>query len=1086
MFWRTDRSESSGSAGDSGSRVRSGRSSTDQSRGRRPVAVRRSELEAIFDGVTDLIRVIDTESHELLYANDAVGQGKAELAGEKCYFAIHGRGSPCSSCSIPRLLASGGGTVIVRESFDETRRVWHRHADRLIEWPDGRSVCLEIATDITDQKRAEQALKESEAKYRQLLANAQEGIAVVQDGLLCFYNPRFPETVGYPPEELRNLPFLSIVHPDDRQAVSRIYERRIRGEVVPSDHEFRVVTKGGQTRWLEMNAVLFKWEGRPATLNFVTDVTDRRAAVDVLRSRETLFRSTVESIGDGILVVDREGRVTHANERYATMWAVSQELLVERDVLKLREHGAAQIVDPEPYIRRTEALYSSDEESFDYIEFKDGRSIERYSSPLVQDGEIGGRVWCFRDVTERKAAERALQESGERLRLMFETAKDAMFVIRDGVFVDCNSMALEVFRAERSQIVGHPPGVLFPPTQRDGLDSEELASDLIRSCLEGRPQFAEWVHRRFDGVDFDSEVTLDSFDLAGERYVQAIVQDVTERKHAEEVRDVLFQISQSVNECHGLDELLTAIHRQLGRLIDTTNYYVALYDEKTDSYTFPYHIDEEDELEQLSPIQLKRSLTDYVRRTGKPVLVDEELHRELERTGEVELVGAASPIWLGVPLKVEKRVIGVVVVQSYVEGSLYTQRDLDIMTFVSDNIALAIERVRGKEQRDLLEAQVQHAQKLESLGVLAGGIAHDFNNLLTGILGNADLGLLDVEPGSSAHGSLSEIRAAAQRAADLSRQMLAYSGKGSFVIEPIDLNDVVREMASLLEVSISKRAALEYDLSDDIPLVVGDATQLRQVIMNLITNASDAVGEADGTISIASGLKHCDDSYLSECYLVQDVPEGDFVSLCISDTGCGMDEDTVQRIFDPFFTTKFTGRGLGLASALGIVRGHGGAVRVESVSGAGTTFEILLPAGEAKASAFERRKRETSSWNGEGVVMVVDDEEAVREVAARMLERAGLEVVKACDGVEAVDYFREHSSEIGCVLLDLTMPRLSGEETLKELRGIRSDVKVVLSSGYSEQEVVGRFEDDGIVGFVQKPYLVSKLVGKIGEALTRQ
>ncbi len=442
MFWRTDRTQPGSSPDDSGSRSRAGRSSGDSGERGRADAVRRSELEAISDGVTDLIRVVDTDTFELLYVNGAIRKKLGELVGEKCYFALHGRGSPCPHCSIPRLVASDSEIVVVREDFDEADGLWQRNTDRLIEWPDGRRVFLEIVTDITDQKRTEQALKESEAKYRQLLANAQEGIAVVQDGKLCFFNPRFPEIVGRKPDELQSMPFLEMVHPDDRSLVSRTYQKRIRGEVVPSDYEFRVATEGGKKRWLEINAVLIQWEGRPATLNFVTDVTERRAAVDVLRSRETLLRSTMESIGDGILVVDREGQMTHWNARCVEMWNIPSDVLEQRDVRLFRSHAASLIFDAESLFERTEALYSSDEESYDCIEFEDGRSMERYSSPLVQDGEIRGRVWCFRDVTESRAAERALREGGERLRLIFETAKDAMFVIRDGVFVDCNSKAL--------------------------------------------------------------------------------------------------------------------------------------------------------------------------------------------------------------------------------------------------------------------------------------------------------------------------------------------------------------------------------------------------------------------------------------------------------------------------------------------------------------------------------------------------------------------------------------------------------------------------------------------------------------------
>ena len=1050
-------------------------------------AKRERELAAILGGITDLVHAVDPETLELVFANDALRDKRGAIEGEKCYFTLHGRGSQCPDCHIRGLRVADGDGTVVSESFDKAERRWYRHVGRMIDWPDGRSLCLDIATDITDRKRAEAALRESETKYRQLLANAQEGIAVVQDGLFCFFNPRFPEVVGHAPDRLRGHPFLSIIHQDDRSQVSSRHDRRIRGEAVPSHDRFRVVTENHEVRWMETSAVLLEWERRPATLNFVTDVTERRAAVEALRSRETLFRSTIESTGDGILVVDRSGRVTHSNRRYREMWNVPDDALRDGDVEVLRALGAEQIVDPEPFIERSEALYSTDEESFDTVEFKDGRVLERYSCPLIQDGAIAGRVWCFRDVSERVTVERALRENEERLRLMFETARDAMFVLKDGVFVDCNTMALKMFRAEREDILGHPPDVLFPMEQPNGRASSELAAELVNACGEGEPQVFDWVHRRFDGVVFPSEVSLDSFEISGQLYVQAIVHDVTERKHSDEVRDVLFQISQALNESPALDELLTTIHTQLGRLIDTTNFYVALYDEKTDTYTFPYHVDEEDALEELAPIQLKKSLTDYVRRTGIPLLVDEEKHLELERAGEVELVGAPSPIWLGVPLKVGKRVIGVVVVQSYVEGSLYTQRDLEIVSFVSDNIAVAIERVRSKEERELLESQMQHSQKLESLGVLAGGIAHDFNNLLTGIMGNADLALLDVPADSPARECLGEIRATAQRAADLSRQMLAYSGKGSFVIEPIDLNDIVREMASLLEVSISKRALLEYDLAGDLPVVVADATQIRQVIMNLIMNASDAIGDADGTIRVASRMVHCERSYLSECYLVENVEPGEFVGLTVSDSGCGMSDETLQRIFDPFFTTKFTGRGLGLASTLGIVRGHGGAVRVESEPGIGSSFEVLLPAAD---TALEVKPKPVPQELSEGTldreqtVLVVDDEDTVREVAARMLSQAGLKVKTAADGEEALRLFRESPDEFGCVLLDLTMPRMSGEETLRELRSLRDDVRVVLSSGYTEQEVIGKFDAQSIAGFVQKPYLISSLLEKVGRAMT--
>jgi CheY-like chemotaxis protein len=314
--------------------------------------------------------------------------------------------------------------------------------------------------------------------------------------------------------------------------------------------------------------------------------------------------------------------------------------------------------------------------------------------------------------------------------------------------------------------------------------------------------------------------------------------------------------------------------------------------------------------------------------------------------------------------------------------------------------------------------------------------------------------------------------------------MLAYSGRGSFLIETIDLNEVVREMGSLLEVSISKRATLAYELAENLPAVVADATQIRQVIMNLITNASDAIGEADGAITMRTGVRACDRAYLGDTYLDDQLPEGDYVYLEVQDSGCGMDEATVQRIFDPFFTTKFTGRGLGLAAALGIIRGHKGAVEVRSEVGRGTLFRVLLPMSDQPAkgrhAAFAAEERPEPCG---GTVLVVDDEQAVREVAGRMLEQAGFTVLRAADGFEALSLFGDRRDEIGCVLLDLTMPRKGGEETFRELKEMRPGVRVVISSGYSEQEVAARFAGEDVAGFVQKPYLYSTLVARVGEAV---
>ena len=395
------------------------------------------------------------------------------------------------------------------------------------------------------------------------------------------------------------------------------------------------------------------------------------------------------------------------------------------------------------------------------------------------------------------------------------------------------------------------------------------------------------------------------------------------------------------------------------------------------------------------------------------------------------------------------------------------------------------ERKWAEEKRLQMERQMQQTQKLESLGVLAGGIAHDFNNLLTIILGNASLALDEMPSLSPARDSLKAIEATSLRAAELCRQMLAYSGKGRFVIENIRMNDLIGEMISLLKASISKKAILNLNLKEPLPPLRGDPSQIRQVLMNLVFNASEAIGEHGGVITISTGMMECSNEDISEIYLDDNLTEGLYVWLEVSDTGCGMDHETQRRIFEPFFTTKFTGRGLGLSAVLGIVRGHKGALKVYSEPGRGTTFKVLFPAAESDRPLVPQSSSniQHSDWKGAGTVLLVDDEESVRNLGNRMLERLGFKVLIAVDGQQALETFRELHNEIVLVILDLTMPYMDGEETFRELRRIDQKVRVIMSSGYTESEITPRFAGKRLSGFLQKPYTLDTLTQRLRDVL---
>lgn len=403
---------------------------------------------------------------------------------------------------------------------------------------------------------------------------------------------------------------------------------------------------------------------------------------------------------------------------------------------------------------------------------------------------------------------------------------------------------------------------------------------------------------------------------------------------------------------------------------------------------------------------------------------------------------------------------------------------------VEGQAPLVLSLIRDVTQRKRMEQRLIEAQKLESLGVLAGGIAHDFNNLLTSILGNVGLAAADVDPGSPVRECLREIEATSRQAAKLCQQMLAYSGRGRFQVQLLDLNALLEEMRPWLQTSVGKAAVLRFDLAASLPVVEGDSAQLRQVVANLVTNAAEAMDEKSGEIVVRTGSLVPDAALRARAVPADGLREGEHVFVEVTDTGGGMTAETLARLFDPFFTTKFTGRGLGLSAVLGVARGHGGALVVESELGRGSAFRFLLPAaGGCAAPAVVPVVPGGSVRRRHGAVLVVDDEDFVRRMLGRALQATGFEVLVAEDGEAGLRVFEERAADLRVVLLDLTMPKMSGVETFQRMRALNAKVPVVLVSGYSEEEATARFTGTGLAGFLQKPFTVESLRAKIEEVV---
>ncbi len=622
-----------------------------------------------------------------------------------------------------------------------------------------------------------------------------------------------------------------------------------------------------------------------------------------------------------------------------------------------------------------------------------------------------------RQAAEAVRTEEALRQSEARYRSVFDASGDSLFVLDQatGQIQDANRAALELYGYSLDEL-----------RRMKNTDLSAEPEQTARALKEGLLHAPLRHHRKKDGTVFPVEITARAALLDGRTASIVDIRDITERKRAEEtLRFNQFAVDHSADGVVWIDPATVRL----------------IYANEAACRMMGYS---RDELLAMRLFDLDPDLTESL----YPAI-----WREIKERGTLMFeVRQRAKDGHRVPVEVSANAIEF-------DGKLYD------VAFWRD----VTERKRAEEERRQLSAQVQHAQKLESLGVLAGGIAHDFNNLLTGVLGHADLALVHLSPVAPARHNVEEIEGAARRAAELCQQLLAYSGRGRFVVQALDLRELIEEMAHLLELSVSKKALLESRFEPDLPLVEADATQIRQIVMNLIINASEAIGDHSGRISIATGALECDRACLADALLGEDLPEGSYVYVEVADDGCGMDRETMAKVFDPFFTTKFTGRGLGLAAVLGIVRGHRGAIKVESQPGQGTRFRVLLPALR-QGLARLRKAQQAPEWHGSGTVLFVDDEEMVRALGREILEHLGFQALVAANGHEAIDVFRTQRDEIACVILDLTMPHLDGVQTLRELRRLGAAVPVIMASGYGEQDVAEQLAGEAFSGFLQKPF----------------
>ncbi|MEW5847433.1 MAG: PAS domain S-box protein [Myxococcota bacterium] len=651
----------------------------------------------------------------------------------------------------------------------------------------------------------------------------------------------------------------------------------------------------------------------------------------------------------------------------------------------------------------------------------DGASCLLRDHMLISGERIQGVMW---DVTLERGTLTALEESRARYHGLAETAFDGVVVVQDGRVVECNSAFAAMYGAGPERVVGRMVTDLVAP--------ESLPTVLahMRASFQGR---YEAVGLRADGSRIALEICARECVYQGRPARLVAQRDLTNVKRVQAELQRQTALYEAILRAQSdLGEGLALADAVTGKLIHVNDAMS----------TITGHAREE--------LLGLPSLFALVPPDERPVIA-ERMSQRLRGNNPPSHYESVVAHKAGLRVPIEVAVKGVML-----EGSPHS---------------LAL--VRDVTERHRHKQALLQTQKLESVGVLAGGIAHDFNNLLSVILGHAVMAAATLEPEHPAREWLDGIETASTRAAELCQQLLAYAGRGKLETRRVDLSELVQEMTKLLQVSITGGARIEYALASVLPPVEADPTQLRQVVMNLVMNANEALVEGKGTITVRTGVLPSAKADAAQYFPAETLAEGSYVFVEVQDTGCGMDAATRERIFDPFFSTKFTGRGLGLAAVLGVARGHRGALRVESAPGQGSLFRLVLPAA---AGTVETTPEATpTSWHAQGTVLVVDDDEGVRHLVKRVLERAGLQVVVARGGADAVQTYAERRGAITAAVVDLTMPGMDGVEVLRRLRELDPRARVLLMSGYNPEPVTEKLVASGNAGFLRKPFRPEQL-----------
>lgn len=872
-----------------------------------------------------------------------------------------------------------------------------------------------------------------------IFEQAAVGIAhvVSATGKVRAINQRYCEILGYTMEELEQFSLFEITHPDDLQACQDAYRRLISGENDRFTMEKRYCRKDGSIARVRLTTSPLRSPGEEpfSHVSVVEEITERKQLDEILRFKNF----SIDNISEAIHWTRVDGSFWDCNAAACTMLGYTRG-----ELLSLSNHD----IDPD---------YSDADRQANLDELRrTGKVVCQRRFHTAKGGrripvEITSNYFSYHDreyvcsmvknISELVKAEK----EASFYKALVEFSRDQVYAIdiNDGgrMFyanqASCAHFGVDLEKLLTMRIADWDPA----------FDVKRLPA-IVAEIRQGKAMHLETTHLDAGGRLIPVEVTRNIMEYDGRELLYGYCLDISERKA---MIAALKEIQRNLVAAQRIAHIGNCVTTLSGRFHSVSEEFTNILGVAKLDFpgTFEAYLDfvHPDDRERL------RLAAASIRENHVPNLVE---YRIIRHDGAERVVQARGDIALddATPDRI------VITIQDITEQKLAEAEYLE------------------------WEKALLHTQKLESLGIMAGGIAHDFNNMLTVIIGNLQLFLLELPLASPGRDRIEQAERACRRAADLANQMLVYSGKGLFQLLNIDINKIVRENAELFRSAAPRNIILTVDAGDGLPQIMADPGQIQQVVMNLIANAAEAVGTKPGMVKLTTGVMECDDDFILKSRLVEKPPPGRFCYIQVSDNGCGMGEETLQRLFDPFFTTKCTGRGLGLAATQGIVRSHRGIILLESEQGKGTTFRILFPVAENANMKPQKKASESALPGGtKGVVLVADDEEDVRSIEIEYLRHLGFEVLAAGNGVEALDHYRQHADDIVLVMLDLIMPDMDGAMAFHEIRMVRSHARVLVVSGHSVESIMELFPGEKPDGFIQKPFDVEGLREKIMEVI---